>query len=92
MFLGHGETPPTSDNWFRTLPSAIRNSRRVVAVAAGHSATDLTWLAQRVADGQLQPAVGRTYDIDDLARAHRDHGHGGTAGARLIMHKPARHP
>lgn len=79
-----------ADGWLRTLPSAIRSSRRILAVAAGHSAADLTWLARRVADGQLTPAVGRTYGVDELARAHREYGHGGTAGARLIRHNPTR--
>ncbi len=77
-----------ADSWVATIPSAVRSSRCVLGVAAGHSAADLTWLAQRVAEGQLAPTIGKSYDIDDLARAHSEYGHGGTAGARLIRHQP----
>jgi len=75
-----------ADSWIKTIPSATRGRHRVLDIAAGHSAANLTWLAQRVAEGQLTPAIGKSYDIDDLARAHHEYGHGGTAGARLIRH------
>ncbi|WP_454294763.1 zinc-binding dehydrogenase [Salana multivorans] len=77
-----------ADSWVATIPSAVRSSRCVLGVAAGHSAADLTWLAQRVAEGQLAPTIGKSYDIDDLAQAHSEYGQGGTAGARLIRHQP----
>lgn len=74
------------DSWVRTLPSATRQRVTTAAVAAGHDAGDLTELASLVAEGRLRPVVGATYGIDELARAHRDYGHGGTAGARLVVH------
>ncbi|HBX81396.1 MAG: zinc-binding dehydrogenase [Propionibacteriaceae bacterium] len=74
------------DTWVAGLPAAWRGRVRTLGVAAGHDSGDLTWLAQQVAAGGLRPTVGVTYPMTDLARAHADYGHGGTAGARLIVH------
>jgi len=76
------------DAWAATLPTALRMRARVRGVAAGHDAADLTWLAGLVAAGALRPVVGRTYSVDDLARAHAEYGQAGTCGARLVDHRP----
>lgn len=77
------------DAYLRALPAAARARRTMRSVAAGHSASDLTLLAEMVAAGALVPIIDRTYRIDDLATAHRELGHGGSAGARLVVHRTA---
>lgn len=76
-----------ADRWLRTLPHALIRRRRIGSVAAGHGAADLTWLAGEVAAGRLAPVVDRAYRVDELARAHAEHGRGGTAGARLVHYR-----
>ena len=74
------------DAWAKALPGWRGRKVTLSPVAAGHSATDLTWLAERVADGQLRPVVGRRYSIDRISDAHCDLGAPGTCGGRLIVH------
>lgn len=76
-----------ADRWLRTLPHALIRRRWIGSVAAGHGAADLTWLAGEVAAGRLAPVVDRAYRVDELARAHAEHGRGGTAGARLVHYR-----
>lgn len=77
------------DSWLVTLPDALRRRAWTRGFAAGHDATDLAWLAGLVADGVLRPVVGRTFAVTDLAQAHATLGSGGTAGARLVLHRAA---
>lgn len=85
----HGRAVLTrADTWIRTVPSALRRRARVRGIAAGHSSADLTWLAGQVAAGRLSPVVDKAYRVEHLFDAHDEYGHGGTAGSRLIHHRP----
>lgn len=72
--------------WPSSLLAATRHRVRAVPVAAGHDAEDLTWLAHRIAAGELEPIVGRRYRHTDVRRAHEELGLPGTVGARMIDH------
>lgn len=76
--------------WPGSIPTALRTGMRSVPVAAGHGSEELTWLARRIARGDLVPVVGRRYGPDGVARAHAELGAGGTCGARIIDHRQTR--
>ena len=75
--------------WPRSLPAAARAGARSVPIAAGHDHKDLTWLARRIATGELVPVIGRRYGVQAVFRAHAALGSGGTCGARIIDHQSA---
>ncbi|GAB3623608.1 hypothetical protein GCM10027418_16910 [Mariniluteicoccus endophyticus] len=75
-----------ASTWPGSLPAARRAGVRTAAVAAGHDAADLTWLAHRIATRDVPGVVGRRYAPADLARAHAELGQGGTCGARTVDH------
>lgn len=72
--------------WPSSVIAAMTHRVRTIPVAAGHDAGDLTWLAHRIAAGELEPIVGRRYPCTDIRRAHEELGLPGTRGARLIDH------
>lgn len=73
--------------WPSSLIAAMKHQVRSIPVPAGHDAGDLTWLAHRIAAGELDPIVGHRYPSTDIRRAHQELGRPGTLGARLIDHE-----
>ena len=84
-----GKTAALTDGgaWLPSVPAAVRAGVRSVPIAAGHDCDDLTWLARRIAAGELVPVVGRRYGVAEVGRAHAELGSGGTCGARIIDHR-----
>lgn len=83
--------PPRGDGgaWLPSVPAAMRAGVRSVPIAAGHDCDDLTWLARRIATGELVPILGRRYGAAEVGRAHAELGSGETCGARIIDHRDA---
>ena len=73
--------------WPRSVPASLHARVRSVPVAAGHDSDDLSWLATRIASGDLTPVVGRRYGLGEIRRAHAELGQGATCGARIICHE-----
>ena len=84
-----GATAALTDggSWLPSVPAAVRAGVRSVPIAAGHDCDDLTWLARRIAAGELVPIVGRRYGAAEVGRAHAELGSGGTCCARIIDHR-----
>lgn len=72
--------------WPRSLMAARRTGMASRPVAAGHDSRDLTWLAHRIADGELPGVVGATFAPHQAVEAHRALNTPGTCGARVIDH------
>lgn len=70
--------------WPASIPGALRNRVRTVPVAAGHDSSNLTWLAERIATGDLIPVVHSRFVPSGIRGAFDSLRERGTLGARLI--------
>lgn len=76
--------------WPSSISGAIRNHVKALPVAAGHASRNLTWLAERIATGDLSPVVHSRFAPSDIGSAFDSLRQPGTLGARLIEHPDAR--
>lgn len=55
------------------------------AIQGAHK--DLNFLMDKILDGELKPVIGKTYDLDEIVKAHQDVETGHKLGSSLIIFK-----